>query len=136
LYLEGLARNQTWVSVTISNWVKSFNIKPSRQLPTYRIFNHLELIEYIKTRFLLSGAGMIITELGDKFMLIKWEGSRTSYIVYTYIYQIFFLQKKFGTVEITTIKLLIYYEKNLFDCCNSASIYEKLFTRLPDYRLE
>jgi hypothetical protein len=32
-----------------------------------------------------------------------------------------------------TNQTLIYYEKNLFDCCNSASIYEKLFTRLPDY---
>jgi hypothetical protein len=41
--------------------------------PTYNIFNHLELIEYIKNKDLLSGAGMIITELGDKFMLIKWE---------------------------------------------------------------
>ena len=30
-------------------------------------------IEYLKNKALLSGAGMIITELGDKFMLIKWE---------------------------------------------------------------
>ncbi|HEY4617927.1 MAG TPA: helix-turn-helix domain-containing protein [Flavobacterium sp.] len=81
LYLEGLSYREIeriiGVShVTISNWVKSFNIKkPSHgnYHPTYKIFSHLELIEYIKNKDLLSGAGMIITELGDKFMLIKWE---------------------------------------------------------------
>ncbi len=41
--------------------------------PTYKIFKHHELIEYLQNKELLSGAGMIITELGDKFMLIKWE---------------------------------------------------------------
>jgi len=81
LYLEGLSYREIeriiGVShVTISNWVKTFNIKkPSHgnYHPTYKIFNHLELVEYIKNKELLSGAGMIITELGDKFMLIKWE---------------------------------------------------------------
>jgi transposase-like protein len=81
LHLEGLSYREIerilGVShVTISNWVKSFNIKkPSNgnYHPTYKIFNHLELIEFIKNKELLSGAGMIITELGDKFMLIKWE---------------------------------------------------------------
>ncbi|PWA05793.1 hypothetical protein DB895_05045 [Flavobacterium psychrotolerans] len=81
LYLEGLSYREIeriiGVShVTISNWVKAFHIKkPSHANyhPTYKIFNHLELVEYIKNKDLLSGAGMIITELGDKFMLIKWE---------------------------------------------------------------
>ncbi|WP_016988205.1 helix-turn-helix domain-containing protein [Flavobacterium sp. ACAM 123] len=81
LYLEGLSYREIerilGVShVTVSNWVKSFNIrKPSQgnYHPTYRILNHLELVAYIKNKDLLSGAGMIITELGDKFMLIKWE---------------------------------------------------------------
>jgi transposase-like protein len=81
LYLEGLSYREIeriiGVShVTVSNWVKTFNIKkPSHANyhPTYKIFNHLELVEYIKNKELLSGAGMIITELGDKFMLIKWE---------------------------------------------------------------
>jgi transposase-like protein len=81
LYLEGLSYREIeriiGVShVTVSNWVKSFHIKkPSHgnYHPTYRIYNHLELVEYIKNKDLLSGAGMIITELGDKFMLIKWE---------------------------------------------------------------
>ena len=81
LYLEGLSYREIeriiGVShVTISNWVKMFNIKKPSHAdyhPTYKIFNHLELVEYLKNKELLSGAGMIITELGDKFMLIKWE---------------------------------------------------------------
>lgn len=81
LYLEGLSYREIeriiGVShVSISNWIKSFNIKKpvnTNYHPTYKILNHLELIEYIKNKETLSGAGMIITELGDKFMLIKWE---------------------------------------------------------------
>ena len=81
LYLEGLSYREIeriiGVShVSISNWIKSFNIKKpinSNYHPTYKILNHLELMEYIKNKEALSGAGMIITELGDKFMLIKWE---------------------------------------------------------------
>ncbi|AWG26401.1 transposase [Flavobacterium kingsejongi] len=81
LYLEGLSFRKIeriiGVShVTVSNWVKEFKIKkPSHKdyHPTYKIYNHSELIEYLKNKDQLSGAGMIITELGDKFMLIKWE---------------------------------------------------------------
>ena len=81
LYLEGLSYREIeriiGVShVSISNWIKSFNIKKpvnTNYHPTYKILNHLELVEYIKKKESLSGAGMIITELGDKFMLIKWE---------------------------------------------------------------
>ncbi|WP_026712756.1 IS1/IS1595 family N-terminal zinc-binding domain-containing protein [Flavobacterium daejeonense] len=81
LYLEGLSYREIeriiGVShVSISNWIKSFNIKKpvnTNYHPTYKILNHLELIEYIRVKDTLSGAGMIITELGDKFMVIKWE---------------------------------------------------------------
>ena len=81
LYLEGLSFREIeriiGVShVSISNWVKEFKIKKpenSNYHPTYKIFNHLELVEFLKNKDVLSGAGMIITELGDKFMLIKWE---------------------------------------------------------------
>jgi transposase-like protein len=81
LYLEGLSFREIeriiGVShVSISNWVKEFKIKKpenSNYHPTYNIFNHLELVEFLKNKEILSGAGMIITELGDKFMLIKWE---------------------------------------------------------------
>ena len=81
LYLEGLSYREIeriiGVShVTVRNWVKEYKIKKPPHVDyhqTYKIINHLELIEYIKNKDLLSGAGMIITELGDKFMLIKWE---------------------------------------------------------------
>lgn len=81
LYLEGLSFREIerilGVShVTVSNWVKEYNIKKTAHAdyhPKYKIFNHLELVEYLKNKDQLSGAGMIITELGDKFMLIKWE---------------------------------------------------------------
>ena len=84
LYLEGLSLREIeriiGVShVTISNWIKEFNVKKPTQAdyhPTYKILNHLELVEYLKNKSQLSGAGMIITELGDKFMLIKWERFR------------------------------------------------------------
>ncbi|WP_306350160.1 terminase gpP N-terminus-related DNA-binding protein [Flavobacterium sp. '19STA2R22 D10 B1'] len=81
LYLEGLSFREIeriiGVShVTVSNWVKEYKIKkPSHKdyHPTYKIYNHLELVEHLRNKDQLSGAGMIITELGDKFMLIKWE---------------------------------------------------------------
>ena len=81
LYLEGISYREIeriiGVShVTVSNWVKAYKVKKPSQTdyhPTYKIFNHLELVEYLKSKQNISGAGMIITELGDKFMLIKWE---------------------------------------------------------------
>ncbi|VXB91749.1 conserved hypothetical protein [Flavobacterium sp. 9AF] len=81
LYLEGLSYREIeriiGVShVSISNWVKEYKInKPPHPNyhPSYKILKHAELVEYLKNKEQLSGAGMIITELGDKFMLIKWE---------------------------------------------------------------
>jgi len=84
LYLEGLSFREIeriiGVShVTVSNWVKEYKIKKpvnANYHPTYRIFNHSELVKYLSNKDQLAGAGMIITELGDKFMLIKWERFR------------------------------------------------------------
>ena len=81
LYLEGVSFREIerilGIShVTISNWVKEHKIKKpatTNYHPTYKILNHLELLEFLKNKTKLSGAGMLITELGDKFMLIKWE---------------------------------------------------------------
>ena len=81
LYLEGLSYREIerilGVShVSISNWVKEFKIKKPphpNYHPTYKIFKHNELVDYLQSKEKLSGAGMIITVLGDKFMLIKWE---------------------------------------------------------------
>jgi hypothetical protein len=43
------------------------------QRPTYKVFNHNELVEYMQDRQNLNNFGAIITEVGDKFMMIRWE---------------------------------------------------------------
>jgi transposase len=81
LYIEGLSYREIerllGVShVSVMNWVKQHRIKrPSYREyhPSYRIVTHNELIKHMNERDNLSGMGMIITEIGDKFMLIKWE---------------------------------------------------------------
>lgn len=81
LYLEGLTYREIerilGIShVSIMNWVKKYNIKRpynSSYHPTYKILNSTELAEYFKNSVNIKGAGVIVTELGDKFMLIKWE---------------------------------------------------------------
>ncbi len=81
LYLEGLSFREIerilGVShVTVSNWVKEHGIKKtahSKYHPTYKVYNHQELANFFQEKENLKGKGMILTELGDKFMLIKWE---------------------------------------------------------------
>lgn len=81
LYLEGLSYREIerilGVShVSIMNWVKKYNIKRPYRIDyhsTYKILNARELTEYFSTNQNLIGAGIVITELGDKFMLIRWE---------------------------------------------------------------
>jgi hypothetical protein len=84
LYLEGLTYREIerilGIShVSIMNWVRKYNIKRpynSKYHPTYRILNSEELSAYFSDSKNLAGAGAIVTELGDKFMLIKWERFR------------------------------------------------------------
>lgn len=81
LYLEGLTYREIerilGIShVSILNWVKKYNIKrptTTNYHPTYKILNAQELSSYFQNTKNLSGAGVVVTELGDKFMLIKWE---------------------------------------------------------------
>ena len=81
LYLEGLTYREIerilGIShVSVMNWVKKYNIKRpynSNYHPTYKILNAEELSKYFQNIQNLSGAGVVVTELGDKFMLIKWE---------------------------------------------------------------
>ncbi|MFY7827178.1 MAG: transposase [Flectobacillus sp.] len=81
LYIEGVTYREIerllGVShVSVMNWVKKYQIKVPKgneYHPTYKILNHKELAEFYANRDNLKGAGMIVTELGDKFMLIKWE---------------------------------------------------------------
>ncbi len=81
LYLEGLTYREIerilGIShVSIMNWVKKYNIKRpynSKYHPTYKILNTTELGVYFSNPENIKGAGVVVTELGDKFMLIKWE---------------------------------------------------------------
>jgi transposase-like protein len=84
LYIEGVSYREIerllGVShVSVMNWVKKYQINVPENNdyhPTYRVLNHTELAEFVTNRENVTGAGMIITELGDKFMLIKWERFR------------------------------------------------------------
>lgn len=84
LYVEGVSYREIerilGVShVSVINWIKKYKIKRPENTnyhPTYKILNHSELLEYMSNKERVTGAGMIITELGDKFMLIKWERFR------------------------------------------------------------
>lgn len=81
LYIEGVSLREIerliGVShVSVMNWVKKFNLKAPENNdyhPTYKVMRHDELISYMSNRENTRNTGMIITELGDKFMLIKWE---------------------------------------------------------------
>lgn len=81
LYLEGVSFRECerilGVShVTISNWVKKYNIQrpvDTTYHPTYKILSESELQNYFSSKDSVRGKGMIITEVGDKFMLIKWD---------------------------------------------------------------
>ncbi|TCP22644.1 Homeodomain-like domain-containing protein [Tenacibaculum skagerrakense] len=81
LYLEGLTYREIerilGVShVSVLNWVKKYNIKrpySGNYHPTYKILSASELSKYFQNTENLYKSGVLITELGDKFMMIKWE---------------------------------------------------------------
>jgi len=81
LYLEGLSYREIerilGVShVSVMNWIRKYNIKrpyTTNYHPTYRILSISEIQTYFKDTQNLKGAGVLVTELGDKFMLIKWD---------------------------------------------------------------
>lgn len=84
LYLEGLTYREIerilGIShVSIMNWVKKYNVKRpynSNYHPSYKILSASELGKYFSETSNVQGAGVLVTELGDKFMLIKWERFR------------------------------------------------------------
>ncbi len=84
LYLEGVSYREIerilGIShVSVMNWVKKYHIKAPERYdyrPTYKIINHEELQLLIAESGFLKDSGMVITELGDKFMMIKWERFR------------------------------------------------------------
>ena len=86
LYIEGVSYREIerllGVShVSVMNWVKKYGVKAPRKTdyhPTYKILNHKELAEFFLVPGNLKGAGMVVTELGDKFMVIRWERFRAA----------------------------------------------------------
>lgn len=81
LYIEGVSLREIerliGVShVSVLNWVKKYRVQAPENVeyrPTYKVLKHAELLAFIGNREAIRDSGMIITELGDKFMLIKWE---------------------------------------------------------------
>ncbi|WP_375435470.1 hypothetical protein [uncultured Hymenobacter sp.] len=84
LYVEGVSYREIerllGVShVSVMNWVKKYGMKAPRQTdyhPTYKILNQKELNEFFQDSNNLKGAGLVVTELGDKYMMIRWERFR------------------------------------------------------------
>ena len=84
LYLEGLSYREIerilGIShVTISSWIKKYNItRPphSEFHTTYKVFKQNELLEFMQNEYNIKGSGLIITEFGDKYMMIRWERFR------------------------------------------------------------
>ena len=81
LYIEGISYREIerilGVShVSVINWVKKYKISIPENYdyhPTYKVFTHKELIIYVSQIMNTKNMGMLITELGDKYMVIKWE---------------------------------------------------------------
>ena len=81
LYLEGLSYREIERIIgvshnTVSAWIKKYNITSpphSDFHPVYKVFKQSELIEYMSKEENLKGSGLVITEFGDKYMMIKWE---------------------------------------------------------------
>jgi transposase-like protein len=86
LYIEGVTLREIerilGVShVSVMNWVRQYHIKRPELLeyhPTYKVLSHAELVSFLSERAQLKSSGFMITELGDKFMVIKWERFRKS----------------------------------------------------------
>lgn len=81
LYIEGVTLREIerilGVShVSVMNWIRRYNIKAPENFeyrPTYKVLTHAELISFVTDKESLHSSGCVITELGDKFMVIKWE---------------------------------------------------------------
>lgn len=84
LYIEGVSYREIerllGIShVSVMNWVKKYQLKAPKNpdyRPTYKILTHSELTSLLSDPKFLDRSGMVLTELGDKFMMIKWERFR------------------------------------------------------------
>jgi transposase-like protein len=86
LYIEGVSYREIERLLginhsTVISWVKKYRIKAPDNLdyrPTYQVMTHPELTAYMNNHNNLTGSGLLITEIGDKFMVIRWERFRSA----------------------------------------------------------
>ncbi|MBD0403906.1 helix-turn-helix domain-containing protein [Flammeovirga sp. EKP202] len=84
LYLEGVSYREIerilGVShVSVMNWVKKYNIprlETEAYAPSYQLMNHSELLTYIINRENLKTSSSVITQVGDKYMVISWQSKK------------------------------------------------------------
>lgn len=84
LYLEGVSLREIerllGIShVSVYNWVKKSGLQIPAEFsykPSYKVLTHEELTSFLSSRENLRNTGCMITELGDKFMVIRWERFR------------------------------------------------------------
>lgn len=81
LYLEGLSLREIERVLgvshsTISNWIKKYNIqKPGLNVydPSYKILTFEEMQVFLSNKEVFTEKGVIITELGSKYLVIRWN---------------------------------------------------------------
>lgn len=81
LYLEGLSLREIERVLgvshsTISNWIKQYNIKkPDLSIynPTYKILSLEEMQDFLSSPEVFRNKGVLITELGAKYLIIRWN---------------------------------------------------------------
>lgn len=82
LYVEGVSYREIervlGIShVSVMNWVKTYGVKRPQHnenlRTTYELVSHEELVKYTSDENNLLGNGMMITEVGEKFLIIKWK---------------------------------------------------------------
>lgn len=84
LYIEGISYREIerilGVShVSVMNWVKKYKIKAPKiteYKPSYKVLTHQELLSFFSEDKHLNSKGFLITELGDKYMMIRWDRFR------------------------------------------------------------
>jgi transposase-like protein len=84
LYMEGLTYREIerilGIShVSVMNWVQKYRVTAPENYeyrPTYKVMTHTELLTILSSKESLKNTGCLITELGDKFMVIRWERFR------------------------------------------------------------
>lgn len=84
LYLEGISLREIERILgvshsTINNWIKKYNIKkPDNSIydPSYKIVSFDEMRQFLSVEKNFEDKGMLITELGSKYLIIRWNKNK------------------------------------------------------------